>query len=95
MNSNTEEDIPDRCPVCKKKARYLLIHINAKCYKQIDSELIEKWKMLAKRRSKKKYQAKYIEKGKHKLAQSKYVKKIREEDKESFLQIQKLKKILK
>ena len=77
MNSNTEEDIPDQCPVCKKKSRYLLIHINAKCKEQIDSELIEKWKMLAKKRSKKKYQAKYVEKGKHKLAQSKYVKKIK------------------
>ena len=92
MNSNTEEDIPDQCPVCKKKSRYLLIHINAKCKEQIDSELIEKWKMLAKIRSKKKYQAKYVEKGKHKLAQSKYVKKIKEEDKESFRKIKKLEK---
>ena len=92
MSSNSEEDVPECCPVCKKKVRYLLIHINARCYKEIDDGLIEKWKMLAKKKSKKKYQAKYVEKGKHKVSQSKYAKKMKDEDKESFLKIQKLKK---
>ena len=91
MSSNSDEEIPDRCPACKKKVRFLLIHINARCYKEIDENLIEIWKKLAKRRSKKKYQAKYVEKGKHKLAQSKYAKKIRDEDEKSFLKVQKLK----
>ena len=90
MSSNSEE-IPDRCPVCNKGTRYLLIHINAKCYKSIDTDLIEKWKKLAKKRSKKKYQAKYVKLGKHKVAQLKYSKKLREEDEESFLKNQKLK----
>ena len=86
-------DIPDRCPVCNKGKKYLLAHLGSKldCSSKIDSALIDKWRKIARKRTQQNCQKKYIKSGKHKLAQAKYVKKCEDEDKESFLKIQKQK----
>ena len=72
-------DMPEKCPVCKKAAKNLLLHIIRKesCYSKIDSKLYDHWKKENNRSNKKKYQVKYIKSGNHKKAQSKYEQKFR------------------
>ena len=70
-----EVEIPDRCPTCKKVFRNLLLHIRTKdsCRKSIDEKKYQNWKILANKRSKTKYQLKYVESGKHLEAQDRYL----------------------
>ena len=70
-----EVEIPDRCPACKKVSRNLLLHIRSKdsCRKSIDEKKYQNWKILANKRSKRKYQSKYIQSGKHLEAQNNYL----------------------
>ena len=70
-----EVEIPDRCPTCKKVSRNLLLHIRTKdsCRKSIDEKKYQSWKILANKRSKRKYQLKYVESGKHLEAQNNYL----------------------
>ena len=83
------ESIPDRCPVCRKRSFNVLLHIQKKdsCNDKIEPELYAKWKNEAKKRSKKKYQEKFVKSGKHKEAQRKYTEKNKRDDKESHLQV--------
>ena len=89
MMEEEEDSIPDRCPVCRKKSQSLLLHILKKdsCKDKIEPELYEKWKNEAKKRSKKKYQEKFVKSGKHKEAQKKYIEKCKKSFKESHLKI--------
>ena len=69
-------DLPDKCPICDKQSKNLLLHIKKKesCNSKIDPKLYEYWKDEQNRYSKRKYQATYIKKGKHNHAQEKYMK---------------------
>ena len=76
---NDEEklpDLPDKCPICCKESKNLLLHIKKKdsCNSKIDPKLYEYWKGEQNRYSKRKYQAIYIKKGKHNVAQERYMK---------------------
>ena len=70
-----EEELPNECPSCKTVEEKIVLHIsrNKSCLSNIDPELYQKWKKISKRRSKRKYQAKYVESGEHSEAQARYV----------------------
>ena len=85
-----ENELPSKCPICNKVTNNLLLHINRKesCYKMIEPQIYQKWKDLANKRNKSKYQKKYIKAGKHDMAQKKYTRKCNKKDRDSFLKIQ-------
>ena len=57
-------DLPDKCPICDKVLKNLLLHIKKKesCGSKIDPKLYEHWKRQQNKYSKKKYQSAYIKK---------------------------------
>ena len=78
-----EEKVPDKCPICKKVSKNVLLHISKKksCCSEIDPVLYSKWKKEAYKRKKRKYvnagkhqkdQNKYVLSGKHAKVQAKY-----------------------
>ena len=78
-----EEKLPDKCPICKKVSKNVLLHISKKksCCSEIDPVLYSKWKKEAYKRKKRKYvnagkhqkdQNKYVLSGKHAKVQAKY-----------------------
>ena len=74
-----EEDLPDlpeKCPICNKASKNLLLHIRKKssCNTKIDPALYDHWKREQNKFSKRKFQSAYVKTGKHKNAQEKYVK---------------------
>lgn len=87
------EELPSKCPVCKKVKNNLLLHIRLKesCNKEVGPELYRKWKNLADKRNKSKAQKKYIQTGKHKNVQKKYMNKCDAADREHSLQVQRRK----
>ena len=70
-----KEKLPDRCPICKKVSKNILLHIKKKesCCSKIDQSLYDHWKNIANKKTKTKYQRKYIESGRHREAQERYV----------------------
>ena len=86
-----EEDgyIPDRGPICRKRSNNVLLHIKKKdsCKQKIEPQLFDKWKIKAKKRSKRKYQRKFVETGRHKVVQKKYNDKCKDFDKEGYLKV--------
>ena len=52
------DELPDKCPVCGEVTKSILMHIYQKqsCKDSIDPEVYNGWKILAKKRSKRKYQ---------------------------------------
>ena len=74
----TEElpPLPDKCPICNKTSKNLLLHIRKKssCNAKIDPNLYDHWKSEQNKYSKRKFQSAYVKTGKHKSAQAKYVK---------------------
>ena len=70
-------EIPERCPVCNKKKVNVLLHIRAKeeCYQKVDKNVFEQWKEVSRKKTKSKYQYKYVKKGEHLKAQEKYLQK--------------------
>ena len=84
------EDFPEKCPVCRKDSSNILLHINKKesCKEKVSPELYAKWKNEGNKRKKRKYQEKYVESGKHNIAQANYIQKCLEADEKSFHQVQ-------
>ena len=74
-DEETLSDLPDKCPICDKSAKNLLLHIkkNESCYSKIDPKLYNHWKTKQIRNSKKKYQATYVKKGEHSKARARYM----------------------
>ena len=72
-----EDEVPSKCPICNKVTNNVLLHIKKKesCNTMIEPQIYEKWKDLANKRKKSKYQKKYIKAGKHDKAQKKYTQK--------------------
>ena len=68
--------------------QFVRVRKSEKCSSVIDSESLKNWREAAHKMKSRKAQSKYIKKGKHKEVQAKYAKKCMEEDKESFLQLQ-------
>ena len=71
-----EEDLPDlpeKCPICNKASKNLLLHIRKKssCNTKIDPALYDHWKREQNKFSKRKFQSAYVKTGKHKNAQGK------------------------
>ena len=85
-----ETEIPDKCPICKKGTRTLLLHNRKRdsCWQQIDKNQYDIWKKEINKRSKRNYQSKYVKDGRHKTTQKKFIKKSHMEDYSSSLQIQ-------
>lgn len=85
-----ENTIPDKCPICQKKKKSLLLHIRKKdsCYDKIDKDQYEIWKKEINKQNNRKAQYKYVEDGRHSQAQQKYMKKCYKDDYRSTLQIQ-------
>lgn len=85
-----DEDFPDKCPVCRKVTNNILLHINKKesCKEKVSPELYAKWKNEGSKRKKRKYQEKYVESGKHNIAQGNYIQKCLKKDEKSFYQVQ-------
>ena len=92
-NAALKGDVPDKCPVCKKGFKNLLLHIRTKesCNKAVDTAQYNLWKKLSTKKNKRKFQSKYIESGKHRAAQERYyarvkaeIRKKKEERKEKF-----------
>ena len=69
-----EGELPSNCPICSEVVEKLVLHIsrNKSCLSNID--LYNKWKPISKKRSKRKYQERYVDTGKHQIAQNKYEK---------------------
>ena len=88
------DELPDKCPVCGKVTKSILIHINQKesCKASINSEVYNGWKILARKRSKRKYQDYYVKKGDHSEAQARYMQESYETDRLSSLQTERQKK---
>ena len=65
-------DLPDKCPICTKTSKNLLLHIRKKesCSSQIDPTLYDHWKREQSKYSKRKFQSAYVKNGKHKDAQA-------------------------
>ena len=84
-----ENTIPDKCPICGKKKRSLLLHIRKKdsCYAKVDKDQYEIWKKEINKQNNRKYQTKYVADGRHSNAQKKYLKKCYKDDYRSTLQI--------
>ena len=84
------EELPSKCPVCQKRKNNLLLHIKLKesCNKEVSPDLYQRWKDLASKRNRSKAQKKYIETGKHKNVQKKYMKKCDAADRVLSLQVQ-------
>ena len=93
MDDMDENKIPEKCPNCKKKKINMLQHIRwmDECRSKVGPELLSKWRKLAYKIKKRKYQKKYVKAGKHKVHQANYRKKCIEEDRESVLKIQRQK----
>ena len=70
-----EMDVPESCPVCGKKKKNILLHIKAReeCYQNVDRQKFDKWKEISRKKTKSKYQKKYVESGDHSKAQDKYL----------------------
>ena len=85
-----EDEVPSKCPICNKVTNNVLLHIKKKesCNTMIEPQIYEKWKDLANKRKKSKYQKKYIKAGKHDMAQKKYTGKCNKKDRDGFLKIQ-------
>ena len=68
-------EIPERCPVCNKKKLNILRHIRAReeCYEKVDKNAFDLWKEVSRKKSKSKYQYKYVDRGAHMKAQGKYL----------------------
>lgn len=92
---DTISAIPERCPVCNKKKKKILIHIKAteSCMKNIDSKTYDDWKLIAKKETKKCYQRKFVQNGGHKEAKKKYIQKLKtlEEEKKRLEEIKRWK----
>ena len=93
MNNLDEKKIPDRCPNCKAVKKNILLHIGRRedCNSAIGQELLKKWRKVAYKIKKRKYQRKYTKSGKHKKHQANYIEKLNKEDKESVLKVQRRK----
>ena len=85
-----DNTIPEKCPICGKKKKSLLLHIRKKdsCYDKIDKDQYEIWKKAINKQNNRKSQTKYVEDGRHSQAQKKYMKKCYKDDYRSTLQIQ-------
>ena len=75
QSRNLDTKVPERCPVCNKKKKNILLHIKARevCNEKVDKQLFDKWKELSRKRTKKEYQKKYVDSGDHSKAQDKYL----------------------
>ena len=93
MNNLDEKKIPDRCPNCKAVKKNILLHIARRedCNSAIGQELLKKWRKVAYKIKKCKYQRKYTKSGKHKKHQANYIEKLNKADKESVLKVQRRK----
>ena len=89
-----DKTIPDKCPICGKKKKSLLLHIKKKdsCYEKIDKDQYEIWKKEINKQNNRKSQAKYAEDGSHTQAQKKYMEKCYKDDYRSTHQIQEQRK---
>ena len=92
----TLPDLPDKCPGCDKSAKNLLLHIKKKvsCYSKIDPKLYDYWKTKQTKKSKRKYQATYVQKGEHSKARSRYMQTEKyEKTKERYIETGKHRKV--
>ena len=85
----SENEIPVRCPICNKKMKNILLHIRAKesCYRNIDKQLFEKWRILSRKLTTKNSQKTYVKSGGHTKAQNKYLEKKRALQKKKLIPI--------
>ena len=85
-----ETEIPDKCPICRKGTKKLLLHIRKRdsCWQQIDKNQYDIWKKEINKRNKRNYQSKYVKDGRHNTTQKKFIKKCKKDDYSSSLQIQ-------
>ena len=68
--TETKIELPERCPICNKKKPNILLHIKTKesCYEKIDKQVLEEWRIMARKEAKKKYQTKFNQRGAHNKA---------------------------
>ena len=76
-----ELELPEKCPICQKSSKNLLLHIKVKdsCNRAVDKDQYDLWKKIRNKKNKSKYQSKYIESGKHLKAQKRYLAKLKAE----------------
>ena len=88
-----EDEIPEKCPVCKKGKINLLLHIKKKesCFAEVDKDQYEEWKKRSRKKTLNSSQKKYIDSGRHRKAQEKYSKGCPEQDSTSWKKLQRLK----
>ena len=77
-----DAEIPTHCPVCKKVASNLLLHIRKKesCFAEVDKDQYETWREKSRKNTKKASQKKYIDSGRHSEAQERYSKACKKQD---------------
>ena len=85
-----ETEIPEKCPICKKVTRKLLLHIRKRdsCWEQIDKNQYEIWKKENNKKNKRNYQSIYVKDGRHNNAQKRFINKCEKDDYYSSIRIQ-------
>ena len=83
---HVEASIPTECPACGKGGKRVLHHITmAKtCKEFVGDELLSKWKVLSRKKTKRNYQEDYVKEGKHAQVQADYRVRKKEEDPEAL-----------
>ena len=69
-DTESSTELPDRCPICNKKKINILLHIKTRrtCYEKVDKDSLERWRKIARKETKRKYQTKFNERGGHNKA---------------------------
>ena len=77
IQRKVDVEIPERCPVCNQKKVNILRHIRAReeCYQKVDKNVFDQWKEASRKKTKSKYQYKYVDRGEHMKAQERYLQK--------------------
>ena len=85
-----DDEVPNKCPVCKKVTSNLLLHIRKKesCSAQVDKDQYETWKKRSRKKTKRASQQKYMDSGRHNEAQQRYSEACRKKDNSSWKKLQ-------
>ena len=81
-STKSSNGVPKRCPICNIKKPNILLHIKSKesCYENVDRNMFEEWRKVARKETKRKYQTKFNKRGGHNMARERKAKEAKELD---------------
>ena len=82
QSTKASNEVPNRCPICNLKKPNILLHIKTKesCYEKIDKKILEEWRKVARKETKRKYQTKFNQRGGHNKARKRKAEEAKELD---------------